>query len=248
MRLNELVSLASDEVLRRWGVAAEMEHIELAHLDGARLRAWTRAYGVAGRRIHPTARVSARAVIGDDVMIGPDCVVHEFATVRDGSILAGGVEIGHGCEVSRSVVASETRLAHQIVLCDAVVGRGAHLSAAVVLGSVHLWSHDMRHPDRTITVKIDSGTRYRSERTKFGGVLGDGVRVGMGALLGPGLLVGAGSVLYPGVVAAQRFIPARSVVRTRPTPLVIEPRRPDRRADPEDWAADDGMALITDAS
>jgi NDP-sugar pyrophosphorylase family protein len=225
MRLTDVLSLAADDLLAAWGVAVAMDTIEVSTIDQARLKGWSRAASAVDTFVHPTAQVSPHAVLSDDVIVGPGCIIHEFATVRDHSILAAGVEVGHGCEVARCVLASGTRLAHQVVLCDAIVGRGAHLSAAVILGSVHLWNDDMADPDRPISIRLDGQTRYSCRRPKFGGVLGDAVRVGMGALLGPGLIVGAGSVIYPQVIAAEQVIPAHSVVRPDTPRLRIEPRR-----------------------
>jgi NDP-sugar pyrophosphorylase family protein len=225
MRLADVLSLAADDLLAGWGVAAEMDPAELSALDQARLRAWSRAAAAVNTLVDPTARVSPHAVLGQDIIVGPGCVIHEFATVRDRSILGAGVQIGHGCEVARCVLGSGSRLAHQVVLCDTTVGRTVHLSAAVILGSVHLWNDDMAHPDRPIAIRLDARTRYPCGRPKFGGVLGDAVRIGMGALLGPGLIVGAGSVIYPHVVAAEQVIPADSVVRPNAPALRIEPRR-----------------------
>jgi acetyltransferase-like isoleucine patch superfamily enzyme len=227
MKLREVVTLSADPVLAGWGIAAALDGADLEALDTAREAARGRARAVlAGRGwVDSTAWVSPHAVLGPGVIVGPGCRIHEFATVRGGSILAADVEIGHGCEVARSVIASHTRLTHHVTVCDAVIGQAAHLAAGVVLGSVHLWNDDMSRPDRPILVRTGPGTIHHCGPVKFGGVLGDRVRVGMGALLGPGLLVGTDAVLYPSLIASEQLIPARTVARPAPTPIRIEPRR-----------------------
>ena len=231
MKLHEVLTLAADPVLAGWGVAAALDNSDLQDLDTARdtarrmARDGTRAV-LAGRGwVDPTAWVSPHAVLGGGVIIGPGCRIHEFATVRGGTILGSDVEIGHGCEVARSVIASHTRLTHHVTVCDAVIGQAAHLAAGVVLGSVHLWNEDMSRPDRPILIRTGPEAAYRRGPVKFGGVLGDRVRVGMGALLGPGLLVGADAVLYPSLTVSEQLIPTRTVARPAPTPIRIEPRR-----------------------
>ena len=233
MKLHEVLTLADDPVLASWGIAAALDDADLEQLGTAVDTARDKARAVlAGRGwVDPTAWVSPHAVLGAGVIVGPGCRIHEFATVRGGSILAADVEIGHGCEVARSVIASHTRLTHQVTVCDAVIGQAAHLAAGVVLGSVHLWNEDMSRPDRPILVRTGRATTRLCGRVKFGGVLGDRVRVGMGALLGPGLLVGADAVLYPGLSLSEQLIPARMVARPAPAPIRIEPRRDHRPHD-----------------
>ena len=49
--------------------------------------------------IHPSASVSAAAIIGGDVHIGANCVVSDEAVIGDGCVLTGNIWIGRGVSI-----------------------------------------------------------------------------------------------------------------------------------------------------
>ena len=100
-----------------------------------------------------------------------------------------------------------------------------HLGAGAVTASTHLFNNDMKTPDREVVVRLPGNGQLRCGTAKFGGILGDGARIGMGALVGPGILVGRATILYPGVVLSSQLIPEETVVKLTQTRIVFERRR-----------------------
>jgi len=80
---------------------------------------------------HPSALVSPKAVIGDNVEIGPFTVIEEGAIIGDGCILMANVFVGHGCVIGNDCVFHMgVTLYPRAVLGDRVV-----LHAGAVVGS-----------------------------------------------------------------------------------------------------------------
>ena len=177
-------------------------------------------------RIHPTARISPHAIIGESVFVGPHCVIHEFATVRDMCVLASHVHVGFGCEVARTIVGSGSTITHRTTLADALVGAHVHFGAGVLTANTHLFNDDMRRPDRSVSITMPSGGDYDLGVAKFSALVGDRARVGMGSMLGPGAAVGVRAVLYPGSMIAGTTIPAAVIVKS---PDLHEAWRPRKR-------------------
>jgi UDP-N-acetylglucosamine acyltransferase len=102
-------------------------------------------------KIHPTAVVDPRAVLGEDVEIGPLCVV-------DGPVRLG----------------ARTRLvAHATVLGDTTLGEGNVLYPGAVLGAP---PQDLKHAGGTTRLVVGDRNQIREHVTFHGGTAkGDGV-------------------------------------------------------------------------
>ena len=103
MRLSQFVDFLADPFLYETGLTdcADADLIDFLRVLPT-LR--TRLADRPGPSVHPTARISCHANVGDGAVIGPGCIVGEFSTIRDGTLLGSGVEVGFGCEVARSIV------------------------------------------------------------------------------------------------------------------------------------------------
>lgn len=104
-------------------------------------------------RIHPSAIVSPRAEIGNDVSIGPFCILEDDVHIGEGCQLAGHVVIKDGTTLGR----------HNVVSEGAVLGGGPqHLRVGEHVGRVvigdsnsireHVTIHSGLHPEGQTTV------------------------------------------------------------------------------------------------
>lgn len=50
--------------------------------------------------IHPTAVVSSKAIIGEDVQVGPFCLIHDNVEIGSRTIIEGYCELGHPSQLS----------------------------------------------------------------------------------------------------------------------------------------------------
>jgi UDP-N-acetylglucosamine acyltransferase len=138
-------------------------------------------------KIHPTATISPRAIIGDDVEIGPHCVVQANAVIEGRTILGSRNFVGYGAVIGappqdfawKEDVHSETRIGDGNTFREYVtIHRGTKEGSATVVGNncflmvgTHL-GHNVRLGDRVIIANNCLLAGY--------------VEVGDGAVLGGG--------------------------------------------------------------
>lgn len=94
-------------------------------------------------KIHPSATISPRAIIGDDVEIGPDCVVQANAVIEGRTRLGQGNFVGYGAVIGappqdfafQEGVASETLIGNGNTFREYVtIHRGTKEGSATVVG------------------------------------------------------------------------------------------------------------------
>jgi bifunctional UDP-N-acetylglucosamine pyrophosphorylase/glucosamine-1-phosphate N-acetyltransferase len=152
--------------------------------------------------------------------IGPGSIVGNGSLVR-ASMVGENTEIGYGCEIARSWVGSNAHLHHAYV-GDSVVDDHAGLAFGTVTANWPFYPPPVR-----ATV---AGERLKTEREKFGAIIGSRVRTGIGVMLYPGVKVGYGAYIGPGVVVTGDVEPGKLIVvkqqlEVRDNPFV--PPEPD---------------------
>ena len=81
--------------------------------------------------IHPSAIISASAVLGDNVFIGPLSCIEKNTNIGEGAVIGSGVYIG-----SDVVVGKQTEISSGVVIQDrCVIGERCVISPGVVIGS-----------------------------------------------------------------------------------------------------------------
>jgi UDP-N-acetylglucosamine acyltransferase len=116
-------------------------------------------------KIHPTATISPRAIIGDDVEIGAHCTVQANAVIEGRTVLGSNNFVGYGAVIGappqdfawKEGVASETRIGDGNTFREYVtIHRGTKEGTATVVGNncflmvgSHL-GHNVRLGDRVI--------------------------------------------------------------------------------------------------
>ena len=124
----------------------------------------------------PGSRVRAGAILRDEVVVGPHCL------------------IGAHCEVARTIVLGPNSfLGHYVYAADTIVGRDVNVAGNVFVANTKTTK------GRAVRMKF-RGDFVDSGRTRFGALIGDGVRFGASTLLCPGCVVLPGLTLPPGVV------------------------------------------------
>jgi bifunctional UDP-N-acetylglucosamine pyrophosphorylase/glucosamine-1-phosphate N-acetyltransferase len=160
-------------------------------------------------------RVFDGAKIVGPSYIGPGSIVGNGSLVR-ASMIGENTEVGYGCEVARSWVGSNVHLHHAYV-GDSVVDDHAGLAFGTVTANWPFYPPPVR--------SSAAGERLRTEREKFGAIVGARVRTGIGVLLYPGVKVGYGAYIGPGVVVtgdveARKLVVVKQELDVRDNPFV----------------------------
>jgi UDP-N-acetylglucosamine diphosphorylase / glucose-1-phosphate thymidylyltransferase / UDP-N-acetylgalactosamine diphosphorylase / glucosamine-1-phosphate N-acetyltransferase / galactosamine-1-phosphate N-acetyltransferase len=177
--------------------------------------------------VHPSAVLEGVVVLERGASIGPHAyvqgpawimggaVIGHGAMVRGGVLLGPNAKVGHVSEVKRSVLLGGAQAPHFNYVGDSVIGHGVNLGAGVKVANLKV---------------VKSGIVVGGVAThlrKLGAIVGDGVSIGCNAVLAPGTVVGRDSIVYNGATV-RGVIPARSIVKLRPSLEVVERRGSDR--------------------
>lgn len=216
--LGDVLRLGDDPQMKEWGadVLDERPVAAIGDVSGA-VYDLVRASLGNRPRIHPSAYVSPLANVAEDVVVGPGAKVHEFSTVRGRTVISADVHIGYGCEISRCAVGQGSVLSHRATIGCAVIGRRAYFAAGLMIAVCVLSNPDMLHPTKTISFALPGGGRMSTGQSKWGALVGDGVRAGVRVTLSPGAVVGANAVLGGGVTVPTAWIPPGATVHQSST-------------------------------
>jgi UDP-N-acetylglucosamine diphosphorylase / glucose-1-phosphate thymidylyltransferase / UDP-N-acetylgalactosamine diphosphorylase / glucosamine-1-phosphate N-acetyltransferase / galactosamine-1-phosphate N-acetyltransferase len=177
--------------------------------------------------VHPSAVLEGVVVLERGASIGPHAYVQgpawimRGAAVGHGAMVRGGVllgpkaKVGHVSEVKRSVLLGGAQAPHFNYVGDSVIGHGVNLGAGVKVANLKVMQSGI------VVGGVATGLR------KLGAIVGDGVSVGCNAVLAPGTVIGRDSIVYNGATV-RGVIPARSIVKLRPSLEVVERREDDR--------------------
>ena len=133
--------------------------------------------------IHKSATIETGAVIKGPAIIGSNCFVAANAYLRDGVYLNDSVVIGPGCEVKRSIIMSNSHLAHFNFVGDSIVGSHVNFEAGAIV-----CNHWNEKADKQIKLVYQS-SMIETGADKFGAIVGDNAKIGANAVLSPGTLL-----------------------------------------------------------
>ncbi len=155
-------------------------------------------------RIHPTADVSDKAVIGPGTSIWHQCQVREDAYIGQNCILGKGVYVDFGVRIGNNVkIQNYVSIYH-----------GVEIEDGVFVGPHVCFTNDMRpraiNPDGTLKAATD----WEVSKTliKRGAALGANSTIRCGVTIGEWAMVGSGSVV-------TRDVPAYGLVYGNPGAL-----------------------------
>lgn len=156
-------------------------------------------------RIHPTAEVSARAIIGDGTSVWHQAQIREGARIGRNCILGKGVyvdfdvTIGDHCKLQNGV----------FVYHPAVVEDGVFLGPGVIVTNDRI----PRAVNPDMTLKAADDWTAAPVRIGLGAAVGAGSVLLPGVQIGPWAMAGAGSVV-------TRDVPAHGLVVGNPARLI----------------------------
>jgi UDP-N-acetylglucosamine diphosphorylase/glucosamine-1-phosphate N-acetyltransferase len=139
-----------------------------------------------GTRVLAGSYIEGPVMIGRDCLIGPNCYIRPFTSIGD------GCRVGNASEVKNSVIGDGSKAPHLNYVGDSVIGRDVNLAAGSIMAN-------LRH-DRGIVRSAVRGELIETGRSKFGAVIGDGVRLGARTIIYPGRKIWPGKTTLPGQV------------------------------------------------
>lgn len=135
--------------------------------------------------------VEPGAYIEGPCIIGENCVIRHGAYIRGNVITGNGCVIGHATEVKGSVFLDQAKAAHFAYLGDTVLGNRVNLGAGVKCAN-------LRFDGKEVKLHHEKGV-IKTERRKFGAIIGDDAQVGCNSVTLPGTLMGKKSLAYPAI-------------------------------------------------
>lgn len=151
--------------------------------------------------IHESATVEKGAILKGPLIVGPQCFIAAHAYIRGGVFLQQKVTIGPSCEIKTSVLFSHTSIAHFNFIGDSIIGGHVNFEAGALMAN-----HYNERIDKRIFIQIGERSQDIGV-TKFGGIVGDQVRVGANAVLSPGTLLAPGTIIGRLVLIEQNPFP-----------------------------------------
>jgi UDP-3-O-[3-hydroxymyristoyl] glucosamine N-acyltransferase len=157
-----------------------VKDIDLALI--AALRAFAPSLKPQVEGSHPTAIVSAEAVIGKDVSIGPHVVVAPGARIGEGTIIASGVSIGENTTIGKACRVD----ANVVIYHNCVIGNNVWIQANSTIGSTGFGykfiagQHTLIPHNGGVVIEdfVDIGANCCIDRAKFGNtVIGAGTKM-----------------------------------------------------------------------
>ena len=175
---------------------------------------------IEGAVIHPSARIHETAIIDGKVVIGENVRVFEHAVIRgpcyigkgcvigNNSLVWGGSHLGDGCVVGYSTelkncYTGDNVWFHQNYVGDSIIMDDCSFGAKTTTANFRFDEKNIRiRVDRSM---IDIGT------SKFGVIMGQGCKTGITAGLLPGVRIGAGCFIGPHVMVSGDLEPGKSI-------------------------------------
>ncbi len=179
LRLNEEVLSMMDESTMHGEISP------LAHVSGV-------------VRIGSGTRILPGTVIEGPVLIGPNCQIGPNAYIRGATAIGNHCFVGNGAEIKNSIIYSHTYVSRQCYVGDSIIGHHVTLGAGTC-------TENHRHDGRT-HVSMIQGKPINTGRTKFGTVMGDGVRTGVNTSIEAGVKIGVARTTSPGAVVSKDLL------------------------------------------
>jgi len=137
--------------------------------------------------VHRLATVETGAVLKGPAIIGPHAFIGANAYLRGGVFVDRGCVVGPSCELKSSFLFQGAKLAHLSFVGDSLLGADVNIEAGAIIAN-----HRNELADKQIRIRwqgetVDTGV------SKFGALVGNGVKVGANAVIAPGALLAPGT-------------------------------------------------------
>lgn len=138
--------------------------------------------------------------IEGNVIIGKNCKIGPNAHIRGNTSIADHCEIGNAVEIKNSVIYPHAKIKHLSYVGDSVIGAHAVIGAGTIIAN-------HRH-DGTNHQSVVNGKMVDTGRSRFGAIIGDGVRLGVNNTVYPGRKIGSGRVTHPNTIVNKDLMPS----------------------------------------
>ena len=137
--------------------------------------------------VHRSATVETGAVLKGPAIIGRHAFIGANAYLRGGAFVDQGCVVGPSCELKSTFLFQGAKLAHLSFVGDSLLGADVNIEAGAIIAN-----HRNELADKQIRIRwqgetIDTGV------SKFGALVGNGVKVGANAVIAPGALLAPGA-------------------------------------------------------
>jgi len=136
-----------------------------------------------GAIIKSGSYIEGPVYIGRNCQVGPNCYIRPFTTIEDNCL------IGQGVEVKNSIIGEGSKISHLSYVGDSIIGKNCNLGAGVVLANLRF--------DGEIIKSTVKGRLIKTDRKKFGSVIGDNSKIGVNNSIMPGVLIGSNCLIDP---------------------------------------------------
>ena len=139
--------------------------------------------------------IKSGSYIEGPVIIGKNCAIGPHAFLRGATLVGDNSKIGLCSEVKNSILGEHCAAAHHAYIGDSVVGDNVNFGKGSTLAN---WRHDEGIISSVYKEKLVS-----TNRTKFGAVIGDNVKLGCNTVINPGRKLWPNTTTMPNEVVVR---------------------------------------------
>ena len=144
------------------------------------------------------SRILPGVVIEGHVTIGANCKIGPNAYIRGETSIGDSCSIGNAVEIKNSMIGPKTKIEHLSYIGDSVIGSHVKLGAGTIIANCR---HDGKNHQSLVGRELlDTGL------TKFGAIIGDGVKTGVNTTIYPGRRIGNGRTTEPCTIVDRDMI------------------------------------------
>jgi carbonic anhydrase/acetyltransferase-like protein (isoleucine patch superfamily) len=162
--------------------------------------------------ISPSAKVSKTCIIEGPCIIEDDVILDDFCKIKGpcyisrgslvgmsslvrNSMLGPNTRIGFNCEIAKTYFSGDTKISHQNVILDSLIGKNVWFGGYSATANVLLTRTNVKY--QINGTLVDTGTDH------FGAVVGDNCSVGAYVLILPGRYLAPNSMIQAGTIVGK---------------------------------------------
>ncbi len=138
--------------------------------------------------VHKTVKLSDTAYIKGHAIIGKDSEIRHGAFIRGSVLIGENCVVGNSTEIKNSILFDKVQVPHFNYVGDSILGYKAHFGAGAITSNVK--------SDKTL-ITVKGIHEIKTNRRKFGALVGDNTEIGCNAVLNPGTVIGKNCTIYP---------------------------------------------------
>ncbi len=139
--------------------------------------------------------IKAGSYLEGDIIIGNDCVIGPMAYIRGPVVIGDQCKVKFAAEIKNSVLFTGAQVPHAAYIGDSILGKQVNIG----WGSV---TANLRH-DRASIKTLVKDQLMDTGLSKFGAVIGDGVKLGVRTIIYPGRKIWPYQTTLPGQIVDQ---------------------------------------------